>query len=324
MTETNFPALLDHWATTLSYILLIAYVFSLGARWHWLPDLFSHFMIQYAIGGFFLFLTLLFLQKYSLSSACLIVCLASLYHIVQVMPLAPQTANDPSFTVAQYNRLHTNKNYSAMISWLREDADKLDVVSIQEITQEAIDELQAVKNIYPYSFPERKMRGTDVYLLSKYPILESEVIARKWDVPTSFGLKIKVAIKDTPLTLYAIHTQTPLTKDTEHQRELELTQMAKVIALDKSPNIIFLGDWNITPFSPNFKTVLNVSRLKNQYSSYLAHVSSWPSFLYLPFLKIPIDQVLFSDRLDLVEKKISPAMGSDHHPLIASFAVRKE
>jgi endonuclease/exonuclease/phosphatase (EEP) superfamily protein YafD len=302
----------------MAVVLAVSYILSLGARYHFILDLFSHFIIQYAVGALVLGMTLLYFQKWPMGGLCFVILAASLYQIYQNFPVVSVVdAKGTSFKVAHYNRFYPNKNFDAMMAWLREQ--NADVVSVQEITPEAIEKLQALNDLYPYHFPEKKTPGTDVFLMSRYPIVERAIIEVKADVPTTLGLRIRI---DSPasITIYAMHTHTPLTHRMQRQRNAELIQMAEVIGVDKTPNIVFLGDWNITPFSPFFKDTVKVSNLRNGYSSYWPAVS-WPSQFRLPFLQIPIDQLLFSPHMQLVEKKVGPAMGSDHHPLVARFAI---
>lgn len=323
---TALSLYLSRKAVLLSIILTLSFILSRLARMHWFFDLFTHFMIQYAVGGAILALALFCFGQWFFGTLCLAVCLASTWHIWQAMPMnADPQAQGPRFTVAQYNRFYFNTRDDLLLSWLRENSEKFDVVSVQEITKDAVNMLQAVNDIYPYHFPPHKKGGTDVFLLSKTPILESELIETENKLCRSaLGMRIKVQGRSGPhVTIYAIHTHTPIGLIPHCKRTQELATMANAIASDTSQNIIFMGDWNITPFSPYFQQTLQTSTLQNGYSERWPAVT-WPSKLVLPFLKIPIDQILFSNSMTLIEKTVPPAMKSDHHPVVASFALKAD
>ena len=323
MLSPEFIKDIEQVARFLATFLIFSYLFSLLARLHWTFDLFSHFIIQYAIGGLVLALILASFNKWPLAVLCFAVFVLSAYEIYQRFPIVTSVHGEKHVTIAQYNRLYHNHNYDGMLDWLRKNSNEFDVVSIQEITEKAVQELQKVNDIYPYRFPAAKTPGTDAYLLSRHPILESEFITNNADVPTALGLRI---VTETPaglVTIYSIHTHTPMSKRMQLQRNSELIGMADKISKDSSQNIIFVGDWNITPFSPHFGKILNISGLNNEYTSRLLPVT-WPSFFILPFLKIPIDHAIASDNLKLVKKTTDISNGSDHQSMIITFEIKPD
>lgn len=309
----------------LAIILIASFIASHFARRHWVLELFTNFILQYAIGGLVLGVVLLVLGHWIWALACFAVFAASLHQVIRAFPVNANTqAQGPKFTIAHYNRFYFNKRDDELLDWLRGNANTFDVVSVQETTTDSIDRLAAIRDIYPYWFPETKTAETDVVLLSKTPILESGFINTDGALSRSApGLRIRIEIQKIPVTVYAIHTHTPTGLVPLHKRTQELSGMAQAIAKDTSDNIVFTGDWNITPFSPYFQDTLKTSGLQNGYSSHWPAVT-WPSTFYFPFLKIQIDQILFSKKMTLIEKRVEPATGSDHHPVVAKFALKGE
>jgi endonuclease/exonuclease/phosphatase (EEP) superfamily protein YafD len=96
--------------------------------------------------------------------------------------------------------------------------------------------------------------------------------------------------------------------------------MAQFAGAAREDNVILMGDWNLTPWSPVFREVLEIGGLHYQNFGLLP-VSTWPSFNFLSVLKIPIDHVLFKGGLRPVSFARGPSNGSDHHSLIARFYV---
>jgi endonuclease/exonuclease/phosphatase (EEP) superfamily protein YafD len=309
------------WSGPLAVVLFASFTLGLLARFHWAFDLFCNFTLQYAAGGLILGMLLLYGGNIPFALLCLAIGNAAVFQIRNAFPPVPIKAEGPnSLTIAHFNRLYLNKNDDAMMSWLRDNANIFDAVSLHEVTPETFQKLETIRDIYPYRFPETPREDMFVCLLSRHPILESAIVTAKADFPTQPGLRIKIGTPAGSLAIYGIHAESPLDYNLQRQRNAELLAMAEVIATDTTPNIIFLGDWNITPFSPHFKNMLHTSGLANYYSSRFPLVT-WPSRFLLPVLKIPIDHILFSKNMELVEKKTGASMGSDHHALVATFIV---
>lgn len=307
--------------TTLSNILLIGFTLSFFARWNWICDLFTSFVIQYCIGGFVLGAIFLTLGDWFHTFLCLGIGLYSLIQILRAFPASSLvTGAQPNLTVVQYNHLRTNKNTDQLIAWLRKNADKFDIVSLHESTTDVFEKLKSVRDIYPHCFPTERRKDTEIIFLSRHAFTSSDIIITEHALPTMPGLRMTMQTPKGEVIVYGIHTDTPISGRFQAQRNATLEEMAKVIGEDKSPNIVFLGDWNITPFSPHFSDFVSLSKLQNLYSRRWPPVT-WPAYLLLPFLKIPIDHVLFSKNMELADLGTGPTMGSDHHALVARFNV---
>ena len=48
---------------------------------------------------------------------------------------------------------------------------------------------------------------------------------------------------------------------------------------------------------------------------------TWNSNFIAPFLKIPIDHIIYSPQIKQISKEVGPSLGSDHHMLIAKFHI---
>lgn len=197
-----------------------------------------------------------------------------------------------------------------MINWLRDQP--FDVVVLQEATYTLSEQVKALQDEYPYQLHEPRHHAFGMIVLSRHQFIAAEKI----DVGGTFAFKFSIEkYQGTPVTIYALHAMVPFNM----MRDLQLKSTAHHIADDNASRIIFMGDWNITPFSPKFDEILRISKLQHRDTS-LYPVTTWPSFFALPILQIPIDQILFSPALKLVNKERGPVMGSDHYPLIATFA----
>ena len=311
----DFKATFDSLVTSLSVILIAAFAASLFARVGWLFDLGSHFVIQYIIGACVLTPALFLLKKKQMAFLVLLVGLGSsievgLYHYRYYQPPLSERLSDQHLSVVQYNRLAVHMDHTDVIAWLRQNP--FDVVVLQEATYTLSEQVKALKEEYPYQLHEPRHHAFGMIVLSRHKFNT----AQKIDAGGTFAFKLSIEKHaGTPVTIYALHAMVPFNM----MRDLELKSTAHHIANDNAERIIFMGDWNITPFSPQFDEILKISKLQHRDTG-LYPVTTWPSFFTLPILQIPIDQVLFSPALKLVKKERGPAMGSDHYPLIATFA----
>ena len=123
-----------------------------------------------------------------------------------------------------------------------------------------------------------------------------------------------------PIAIYALHAVPPLGEKASQQRNDEIKAVENAIENDTHSNVIMIGDWNITPFSPYFTDLLSNTGLKNAHSN-MYTAPTWPSQFQLQIYQIPIDHILHKGELALIEKKRGPAMGSDHYPVIATYAL---
>ena len=321
MTKTK------RYIATLSYALLICFALTFLSAFHWTFALLTHFYLQI---GFFALLTVPFLIRVN-KSYILAACMAviTIFCYVQTrFPMqnpwviaAPQASEDSGILrIAQYNKYHKNKKFEFLTNWVK--TNDIDILVMQEVTRHDLKGLnETLLNVLPYTLPTMKHRPGYATVFSKYP-LEDLLIHHICDkaCPTG-GIRFKTTLPDgQTVTIYTVHADTPIKSNHYKAQKTELLHAGKWIREGDAKNKIFIGDINTTPYSPPFKTLIKESSLNYQFYGLLP-ANTWPSFLILPVLKIPIDHVLFSDSLTLLDLRRDQSHGSDHHSLVATFAV---
>ncbi|MEL6414027.1 MAG: endonuclease/exonuclease/phosphatase family protein [Pseudomonadota bacterium] len=109
--------------------------------------------------------------------------------------------------------------------------------------------------------------------------------------------------------LVAAHAMTPVSRTGLRTRNALLSAAGEAAA--ESDSFILMGDFNLTPWTPAFR------KLPGKRAGDPRFTSTWPVALG-PF-GIPIDHIMFSDDLELVEfKPLEPDI-SDHYPILARF-----
>lgn len=318
---------IKRYIAVLSYALLLCFVLTFLAAFHWTFALITHFYLQI---GFFALLTVPFLlrtNKNYILAACMTV-IAVFSYVQTRLPMqnpwvftAPKASeNSGILRIAQYNKYHKNKKFEFLTNWL--ESNNIDILVMQEVTRYDVIKLkETLLDVLPYTLPAMKHRPGYATVFSKYP-LEDLLIHHICDktCPTG-GIRFKTTLLEgQSVTIYTVHADTPIKNNHYRLQKEELLNAGKWISEGKAINKIFIGDINTTPYSPPFKTLIKESSLNYQFYGFLP-ANTWPSFLILPVLKIPIDHILFSDSLTLLDIRRGQSYGSDHHSLIATFAI---
>ena len=314
---------LDNWAILFALVLFASFTLSVFASAHWFADLFRHFLQQYAIGGLLLFAFFACKRRLYWGGLCFAIALLSFGQIFMSAGYgAPKVADEGAKTikVIHYNRRHMLSEHADFISWVK--AERPDILVIQEAKESHQNAMETIEKLYPYTITEARQNAFGQLIYSTFPIISSDVTYTERHALTIFYIHAVVDLgDDRTLSLYAIHPPPPMNSALAKQRNEDLFSIATAIENDKAENIIMLGDWNCTPYSPHFKNLVERTGLKNDYTS-LSPIPSWPSHFAVPLFQIPIDHILHKGHLELMEKRRGPAMGSDHYPIIATFEVK--
>jgi len=320
MSENSFFKGLHKGATSLALLLCIAYAFSFGASTFWFSDILRHFIFQYCIGATILGGFFICIRKRYAALIMLVILLCTAYEIYSVTPKSPPPpASDETIKVALYNKLYFAQNQKHLMNWITEENP--DIVIIQEADPDALNTLKQNAD-YPYILERILPNPFGFILLSKYPISNPTIGETERHVINNIYGHAHIAINEKTVTsVYAVHPVPPVSYEHTTQRNRDLDIISELIQNDPNKNIIVAGDFNITPYSPQFKKLLKKTNLLNQYTSMLP-VPSWPSPFFDYIFQIPIDHILHKGDLHLIEKRRGPSMGSDHYPLIATFAIQ--
>ena len=322
--NTIIPHEIIRIANILAFTLVIACLTSLGASIHWVPDLFRHFMHQYFIGSLILVPVMLCFRRPLTSTVLIIVLCFSFYEIYSSSKkIQPVDQTDSStLKIVHYNRHYNLYDHRAMTEWLTKENP--DIFVIQEAGETHSEAIESLRDIYPYQIHESRKSAFGFVLASKYKILHTETYQDKQYAINNVYAHAQIELPDNnSLSLYASHPPPPISAILQEQRNENLKTITKEIQQDNAQNIIFMGDWNITPYSPYFKTILKETGLKNQHNSFYSP-PTWPSMFLSPILQIPIDHVLHKGDLRLLSKRKGPHLDSDHFPVIAEFTVPKQ
>lgn len=328
VSRLNF---LNDWIRLSCILLALAYSVSLGASYLWAFDLFRHFIVQYALLALFFGAAAAVRKLWPYAALMLAltgVCGFEVASRVDYVP--PQAAEAPEgarlLKVIVYNRHHSLTEHQAMADFIQ--AEDPDIFFILEANETHAQTLRAaMRDAYPHQilFPKAHAFGMAAASKHKFTLkwVPKSHLVEGLDEINNFILLAKIQPEGAkPVKFYALHAPPPTLPSLFRQRNAELAHAAALInQQNRKPtdNVILLGDWNITPYSPFFEKLLKDTGLKNQTTTRY-FLPSWPARLPA-LLQIPIDHILHRGGLTLIEKRRGPSLSSDHQAIVAVFRI---
>lgn len=319
MQESSFSKDIHKGATSLALLLCVAYTLSFAAAFFCFFDILRHFIFQYLVGASVLGTYFLIQQSKQYALIMGLIVLSTGCEIYFSTPKAPLNTDPANLKVALFNKLFYTPNSQEILKWIA--IEKPDILVIQEADPDMLRHVQNLPN-YPYLHHAILTNPFGFLMLSRYSLENASVgYTQEYVINNIYGHVVMELSNEISVSVYAAHPVPPVSGKHSKQRNTDIEIMSEKINADKSKNVILLGDFNITPYSPYFKDLLHATALKNEYISHLP-VPSWPSAYIDYIFQIPIDHILHKGDLQLIEKRRGPAMGSDHYPLIATYAIQ--
>lgn len=286
--------------------ILPATFFLLGflGRLHWVLDLFSHFRAQYAAALLLCGLALLLLRHWKSATASL---LAGLVIVTTFLPLQrpfPPASGTSRLKLISYNVNTANPRHGDVLRFLEnEDAD---VIFLMEVNEAWMQSLRPLEARYPHRIASPREDNFGIALYSKRPFEGGEQAFGDYGLPWT-------DITVSGLRILAVHPMPPSGAEHSEMRNQQLLEAAA--ALKGQPRAILCGDLNLTPYSPWFREILARGKLQD-----ISPPFSPTWMRHYPLFAIPIDHVLLGTGLTLVNRRVEPALGSDHNALAVEIA----
>jgi endonuclease/exonuclease/phosphatase (EEP) superfamily protein YafD len=82
-----------------------------------------------------------------------------------------------------------------------------------------------------------------------------------------------------------------------------------------------VGDFNTSLWSPYYAQLIRHTGLVNARQGF-GLLPTWPAFLSVPFLMIPIDHCLVSPEIRVIRVRTGRTIASDHLPIIVDMGIR--
>ncbi len=285
---------------------------------YFLFDLFAEFRTQLVLFGA-IFACVCLLQKKCVASIIAVMAVAlNTYDFVKIYDnqathVAPQ---QNALRVMHFNVYAYNTDYAAVQAEI--ERNNPDVLFMVEATTPLQDQLKAINEQYPYRFPKMGENWNQFLFFSKVPIVSAKIVR----FPKVGNRLLHVVLQGDKgvFNFIGVHTPSPTNATRMRDRDRHLGIIANYVANLKEP-VLLAGDHNTTPFVRAFRDYIAHSGLRNTQMQLLPYFS-WSCDLPA-FLRIPIDQVLVSPDIAVVDKKIGNCAGSDHLPIIADVVITR-
>ncbi len=292
----------------------------------WPAELFSHFPVQYALAqfagiAFFLLLRPRWLGLISLPLLGLNLWLLAPYYWQDGSAHAA-TAPAVTLRVMTLNINAENPHVDLVVQAI--EAENPDLLLLVEITPGWWEAAPVeFRERYPYRATEITDSPFGIALVSRRPFVYHDIF--------HFGIYGRPAIAaqiclDSPeagaaapcLHVVAVHPDPPITPNLARSRDGLISEVGEYLRGVSEKRRLVMGDMNATPWSPVLRHFMEQNGLRDSALGYGVH-PTWFS-RWLP-LGIPIDQILHSDGISVLDRRVGPEVGSDHFAVTADIAL---
>lgn len=132
------------------------------------------------------------------------------------------------------------------------------------------------------------------------------------------AVEFTAAVADGPVRVLVLGTNSPTTPARAHDRDVVLGAAADWSRAQGTRRVVE-GDFNATPWSPEFHRLVHEGALYDSLQGYGLQ-PTWPSATFL--VRIPIDHALLGPGLAATDRATGPTFGSQHRALSVTVAAR--
>jgi endonuclease/exonuclease/phosphatase (EEP) superfamily protein YafD len=276
-------------------------------------ELFSHFRVQYLVIALVLLIVLVF-RRAPVYVALLLAAVAINASFLMPWYQAAQAAPGGAQLKFVYaNLLSTNNEFDPLLQLL--DEEQPDLVFLQEFSPRWRTATAALNPTYPYQYARVRSDNFGIAMFSRVPIESmSHVDSPPFGYPT---LIATTRLNEMELTLVSSHPMIPVGRRNFAGRNEQIHSLTSLVNAAEGP-VMLLGDLNATVWDRHYRQFESRTGLRNARRGF-GILPTWPTFL--PIAMIPIDHVLVSEEISVIEARTGPRIGSDHLPLIVTVTL---
>ena len=279
-------------------------------------ELLTHFQPQYALAC--VALAGLFAWRRRrvpmvLALAALLLNGSALMPWYKPLPEAVASPGGVSLRILHANVNAWNDDFESLAELVRRE--RPDVLALQEFSTPWRDALAGLADMYPHSVGEPDDGPFGIALYSRFPFTTQRVVVLVEGGTPS--IDVTVDVHGTAVRMLSTHPFPPMGSEMFGLRNDQLDAIAKELGATTQPTIL-MGDLNATPWSPYYQDLERATGLQNVRRGF-GVIATWPALLGP--LGIPIDHVLVSDGVGVVDVRAGADIGSDHLPLVVDLSV---
>ena len=219
-----------------------------------------------------------------------------------------------NFKIISINIFSQNEEFQHLQNYLKEET--ADVIVLQELTPSWQKHVEFIRQEYPYYKEEPRSNNFGIAVYSKIPF--DTVITKNYIDEMHPSLIGELKVNGKPVSILMTHPVPPLPNQARFERRNKQYKLMKEeIDAMTNENIIFIGDFNSTTYSPNFK-LLQSDKLKDARTGFGLQ-NSWNAFI--PILRTNIDQCWVSKNIGVTNFYRGKDIQSDHFPIVAELKI---
>ncbi|MBM0744325.1 endonuclease/exonuclease/phosphatase family protein [Phormidium sp. CLA17] len=302
-------------------LLILTSVLSLGIPfwWSYPLELLSHFRVYYLLlsGGLAIAFFLAHLHQQRVRLALLISLALVVFNGTWIIPWYlphPQPAAGDLVRVLAFNINVANDQWDAIATAVR--SVNPDIAVLMETSPEATAELsQRLGNVLPSVY---RTSGGGLTILSRFNLISPESKQLNGGTILSTSLQINQKV----VKVVAAHPIVPVKPNLFHRRNTLLAEITTDLQQQSQKSLIFLGDLNLTPWSPYYNRFVRRTKLHNTRLGFGIEPSWIEAATHVRYprwvtalVKLSIDHIFVSSDIQVVSCTTSKAANSDHRML---------
>lgn len=293
-------------------------VFGWLGRFHFLPDLASHFRLQAICVLLFCGIVLLVFRRRrwgAIGLGAALIALSTLLPFV-IKPESAAATTTP-FRFLSMNVLTRNDRKSDVVTYLKESSpDVFVLLEVDEAWSKAVQD--TCSSEWPYQVHEPRSDNFGILLCSKRKPIQTKVLYLGSDLPS---VEATVVMPNgESVRLVGTHPLPPMNNHNWRSRNDQLAAIAETIGQHPlRKKSLVAGDLNCSPWSPFFKDLLKRSGLRDSANGFGLPPTWYVADFFLTAL--PIDHILVGSDISVVNRTVGPDLGSDHRAVIADCVI---
>ncbi|MTH97674.1 endonuclease/exonuclease/phosphatase family protein [Roseibium sp. RKSG952] len=297
---------------------------ALGAPLAWPLDLLAHFHTQLAIAGLIFLFAFLLARAWRLGLMALVLAVLSIGHVLVFSDRASVRAVGSEHSQRQFKAAAAN--LFGKLSALKAVSEQhengwLDLAVLTELPS-PIPELQAYFPDLPHvaGLPDRATKGRpSAIVLSRFPPHDIRIVPVGRNPAAIVRARYCPDSTTTCVTVFALHTPPPITRGFfERQRAIFHTLTRQVFETEGP--VLVAGDLNAVSWSPGLRSLASGTGLKKVPCGGLAR-PTWLSSFWGAGLEL--DHFFVRGGATPLSCHLGPSAGSDHWPIIGTFALMR-
>ena len=293
-------------------------------RWHWVPDLFCHFVAHYAVAALILAIAMVRIRRFgwaTVAAGLLALHVSGLSHYLLSEPESERIAGEEEIIrLLQFNTRHQAANHEQVMRWLSGELHRLDVIVLMEIDDTWKEYLNVLQCDFPHGGWRFTVDDNGISLFTRLHARRFTMQVLGSDILPTLALGMRTSRAATPFVVYATHPRSPVSASKWASRNRQMEAVAHAIQRDPAPHVILLADLNTTVWSHAFRQLTASTGLRDAQAG-RGFRETWVRSGLPAWLGIPIDHTLISSRIRVLKREFGPRLGSDHRPIITTVSL---